>query len=169
MHSICLCLTESREGKKLFGMGAYKIIHPWYIVGFTEGEGCFAIIISKHKTKRLGKDASLCFEIELRGDDKPILEKIKQKFCCGRIVELNYQRYGWKPHVKYVVKNQKDLFYKVIPFFKRYTLQGKKAKDFLLFCQAAEIVKNKEHLKEKGIEKLLKIREFMNERRPFGR
>lgn len=152
---------------KLPQMSAYKIISPWYIVGFTEGEGCFAIIISKHKTKKLGKDASLCFEIELRGDDKPILEKIQQRLSCGRIVELNYERYGWKPHVKYVVKCQKDIFFKVIPFFKRFPLQGKKGKDFQLFCQAAEIFKKGEHLTNEGVDKLLKIREFMNERRPF--
>ena len=154
---------------KLFEMGAYKIINPWYIVGFTDGEGCFAIIISKHKTKKLGLDASLCFEIELRGDDKPILEKIRQRLGCGRIVELNYDRYGWKPHVKYVVKGQKDLFRKIIPFFRKYPLQGKKGKDFLLFCQAAELFKRKKHLTEEGINELYKLREFMNNRRPFGK
>lgn len=54
-----------------------NVLHEWYIVGFVEGEGCFAINISKHKTKRLKKDAWLSFEIELRGDDRPILERIK--------------------------------------------------------------------------------------------
>jgi len=80
-----------------------KELSPWYIVGFVEGEGCFAITISKHKTKKLGKDARLIFEIELRGDDKPILEKIKDYFDCGYLVDLNYQRYGWMPHTKYAV------------------------------------------------------------------
>jgi hypothetical protein len=148
-------------------VAVYKIINPWYIVGFTEGEGCFAITISKHRTKKIGKEANLCFEIELRGDDRPILEKIQERFGCGRIVNLNYQRYGWKPHVKFVVKRQKDIFFKVIPFFKKFPLQGKKAKDFELFCQAARIFKTKSHLTEKGINELLKIREFMNDRRPF--
>jgi len=150
-------------------MSEYKIISPWYIVGFTEGEGCFAILISKHKTKRNKIDASLTFEIELRGDDKPILELIKKRLECGNIFELKYERYGWKPHVKYIVRRQRDIFYKVIPFFKLFPLKGKKAKDFLLFCQAAEILKKKKHLTKKGINQLLKIREFMNERRPmFG-
>jgi len=149
-------------------MSAYKVISPWYIVGFTDGEGCFAIIISKHKTKKIGLDASLCFEIELRADSQPVLEMIQKRLDCGRIVRLNYDRYGWKPHVKFVVKKQSDLFYKVIPFFKKFPLQGKKGKEFLLFCQAAEIFKNKEHNTEKGIEKLLEIRKFMNGRRPLS-
>ena len=150
-------------------MSAYKFLSPWYIVGFTDGEGCFAILITKHKTKKTGRDANLCFEIELRGDDKPVLELIQKRLDCGRIVELNYERYGWKPHVKFVVRKQDDILYKVIPYFKKFPLKGKKGKDFELFCQAAEIFRKKEHLSEEGINQLLKIREFMNNRRPmFG-
>ena len=109
----------------------------------------------------------MCFEIELRADDQPILELIQKRLNCGRIVFLNYQRYGWKPHVKFVVKKQQDIFSRVIPFFKQYPLKGKKAKDFELFCQAAQIFRKKEHLSEEGINRLLKIREFMNNRRPI--
>ena len=150
-------------------MSAYKFLSPWYIVGFTDGEGCFAILITTHKTKKTGRDANLCFEIELRGDDKPVLELIQKRLDCGRIVELNYERYGWKPHVKFCVRKQSDIPYKVIPSFKKFPLKGKKGKDFELFCQAAEIFRKKEHLTQEGINQLLKIREFMNNRRPmFG-
>ncbi len=150
-------------------MSAYRLLSPWYIVGFTDGEGCFAILITKHKSKKIGRDANLCFEIELRADDKPVLELIQKRLDCGRIVELNYERYGWKQHVKFVVRKQSDIFYKVIPFFKKFPLIGKKGKDFGLFCQAAEIFKRKDHLTDEGINQLLKIREFMNNRRPmFG-
>lgn len=150
-------------------MSAYKIISPWYIVGFTEGEGCFAINIARHKTKKAKRDANLCFEIELRGDDRPILEIIQKRLACGIIVNLNYERYGWKPHVKFTVRKQSDIFFKIIPFFKQFPLKGKKGKDFLLFCQAAAIFRKREHLTEKGIERLKNIRKFMNERRPmFG-
>ena len=148
-------------------MSAYKIISPWYVVGFTEGEGCFAILISKHQTKKTKRDANLCFEIELRADDRPVLELIQKRFDCGRITQLNYERYGWKPHVKFVVRKQRDIFYKIIPFFKQFPLQGKKGKDFKLFCQAAELFRNKQHLTKEGIDRLLKIREFMNNRRPM--
>lgn len=146
-------------------MSTYRVISPWYITGFTEGEGCFAILISKHHTNRLRRDANLCFEIELRIDDKQILELIQKRLNCGRIIELHYDRYGWKPHVKFVVRKQADIFYKVIPFFKQFPLQGKKGKDFSLFCQAAEIFKQKRHLTQEGIDTLLNIRKFMNERR----
>jgi len=143
-------------------------LDPWYIVGFTEGEGCFAITISKHKTKKLGLDARLIFEIELRGDDRPILEAIKKYFKVGRIYDLNYQRYGWFPHAKYSVHNLGDLRQTIIPFFRKYSLKGKKAKDFKIFCQALDIFERKEHLTLKGINKLKDLRKFMNKNRPFG-
>jgi hypothetical protein len=144
-------------------------LQPWYIVGLVDGEGCFAITISKHKTKKLGLDARLIFEIELRGDDREVLERLQYTWKCGSLFNLNYERYGWKPHVKYAIKSHKDLFKTVIPFFKRYPLQGKKKKDFVDFCKAAEVVKQKRHLTEQGIKELEEIRRFMNDRRPFLR
>lgn len=148
-------------------MSAYRIISPWYIVGFTDGEGCFAICVYKHKTKKYKVDAYLCFQIELRADDRPVLELIQKRLNCGRIKELSYRKYGWMPHVKLVVNKQSDIFYKVIPFFKQFPLIGKKNKDFELFCQAAEIFKKKSHLTKEGIDQLIKLREFMNDRRPL--
>lgn len=144
-------------------------INPWYITGFVEGEGSFGIIISKHKTKKLGYDARLSFEIELRGDDQSILEKIQQFFTCGHIYKLNYERYGWMPHAKYSIRKLSDIRDKLVPFFRKYPLQGKKAKDFALFCQALEeVFEKREHLSKKGINRLGEIRRFMNKRRPFG-
>jgi len=141
----------------------------WYLVGLVEGEGCFAITISKHKTKRLKKDVRLIFEIELRGDDRRILERVQYTLSCGNLYDLKYERYGWKPHVKYAVKSHADIFKYIIPFFKKHSLQGKKRKDFEDFCKAAELIKQKRHLTSRGIKKIEKIREFMNEKRPFGR
>lgn len=145
-----------------------KKLPPWYIVGFVDGEGCFAITISKHKTKRLRRDARLIFEIEMRGDDREILERLQYTWKCGLLYDLKYPRYGWKPHVKYAIKNHQDIFRILIPFFKKYPLQAKKRKDFKDFCEAAEIFKQKRHLTEEGIAELEKIRKFMNKRRPFG-
>lgn len=143
-------------------------LQPWYVVGFVEGEGCFAINISKHKTKRLRRDAWLSFEIELRGDDRPILEDIQKFFGCGNVYDLNYDRYGWMPHAKYRLRGIKNICEILIPFFRKYKLRGKKQKDFELFCKAAEVFVKKQHLTKKGIAKLEKIRRFMNKRRPFG-
>ena len=141
------------------------MLNPWYITGLIEGEGCFCVSISKHKTKKLGLEARLMFEVELIIDDKPLLEKLQNTFGCGNIYELHYERYGWRPHVKYAVKNRKDIKELIIPFFQRYQLIGKKKKDFEYFCQANEIFESGEHLTKDGIIKLRAIQNKMNIRR----
>jgi len=140
-------------------------LNPWYISGLVEGEGCFCIGISKHKTKKLGFDARLMFEIEMIIDDKPLLTKLRKFLRCGQIYQLNYERYGWRPHVKFAVKKFDDIQKRVIPFFLKYKLQGKKGKDFLLFCRAAKIFEKKGHLTFKGLNRLRQIQGKMNLRR----
>lgn len=139
-------------------------LNPWYISGLIEGEGCFCITISKHKTKKLGCDARLMFEIEMIFEDRPLLEKVQEFFKCGNLYDLNYERYGWRPHVKYAVRNLAHITEVIIPFFKKYSLQGKKAKDFEKFCLAAESFKKKEHLTLEGIKKLRRLQQQMNTR-----
>jgi hypothetical protein len=138
------------------------MLNPWYIIGLIEGEGCFCISISKHKTNKIGLEVRPMFEVEMVYEDKPLLEKIAEYFKCGRLYELNYERYGWRPHVKYAVKSQKDIREKIIPFFIKYSLVGKKKKDFDHFCEAFEIINERKHLTKEGIAKLRLIQQKMN-------
>ena len=133
-----------------------------YIAGFVDGEGCFSISISRHKTAKTRLDPRLNFEIELRGDDREILEAIAVYLDCGKVYDLNYERYGWAPHAKLKVSGMKDIFEKIIPFFHQYPLLGKKKYSFELFCQAGEIFREKKHLTYEGIEQLIAIRQRMN-------
>ena len=134
-----------------------------YIAGFVDGEGCFCITMSKHRTKKFGYDPRLLFEIELRWDDRDILEKIKERLDCGNIYDLNYERYGWEPHVKYAVHNIKDMGEKVIPFFRRYPLLGKKRKSFEIFCKAYEVFVKKQNLTLEGISYLNELKKEMKQ------
>ena len=137
---------------------------PDYIVGLVDGEGCFCITISKHKTKRTGFDPRLMFEIEMIIEDKPLLSQLYSFFGCGSLYELKYERYGWRPHIKYAVKSHKDMKNVIIPFFKKYPLKSKKLKDFMLFCEASELFERGEHLTIEGLEKLREIQSRMNMR-----
>lgn len=129
------------------------MLNPNYIVGFVDGEGCFCISINRNGLRL--PEVRLLFEIELREDDREILEKIRESFDCGNIYHLDYARYQkWRPHVKYKVSNFSDIYTKIIPFFKQYPLQAKKLQSFETFCLAAEIIKTKEHLTQSGIDKI---------------
>ena len=125
---------------------------PDFISGFVSGEGCFYIesgFDSKYKLKHRIRPA---FCIELRSDDREVLEAIKKQLNCGNIYDLDFGRYhgyeakGWKPHVKYRVSNLHDIAEKIVPFFKRYPLYGKKKKVFNLYCEIVEAVRNAQHL-----------------------
>jgi len=133
------------------------MLNPNYIVGFVDGEGCFSITVNKNGNCL--PEVRLLFEIELREDDELILQEIQRTLDCGNIYRLEYKRYAkWQPHVKYKVSNFQDISQKVIPFFKRYPLQAKKRMQFEKFCRVAEMIKNKQHLTTKGVEKIKSIR-----------
>lgn len=138
------------------------MLEPSYITGLVDGEGCFCISISKHKTNKNGFEVRPMFEIEMIIEDKPLLEQIRRFFDCGHIYELHYERYGWRPHVKYAVKSQKDIGEKIIPFFKKYSLKSKKRKDFVYFCKAFALIKSKNHLNYEGLASLREIQSKMN-------
>lgn len=133
-------------------------LNPNYIVGLVDGEGCFCVSINRKNS--LKPEVRLLFEIELRADDKEILERVKETLDCGNIYYLDYERYKkWKPHYKYKVSNIVDISTKIIPFFKKYPLQAKKKHSFDTFCLVAKMILQKDHLKTEGIEKIKLLRE----------
>ena len=140
-------------------------LNPYYVVGLVEGEGCFCITLAKHKTTKTGFDPRLLFEIEMIIEDQPLLIKLQKFFECGNIYVLNYERYGWRPHVKYAIKNHQHIRGVLIPFFKKYQLVGKKKKDFKYFCQACKIFDRGEKKNIKGINELREIQSKMNLRK----
>lgn len=137
-------------------------LNPYYIVGLVDGEGCFSVTLNKHKNNRM-LEIRLIFEIELREDDKEILERIRDTFKCGNLYHLKYERYKkWKPHYKYKVSNIKDISQIIIPFFKKYPLQAKKKVSFELFCKVSELILSKHHLTASGIKEIIKIKQGFN-------
>jgi hypothetical protein len=139
---------------------------PQYVVGFIDGEGSFSVSINRHRTLRSGIEIKPEFEIELRADDRTILERIAVTLGCGKIYDCSYERYGWYPHAKYKVTSTKDLARCLFPFLDRYPLQAKKRESYRLFREIVLMLRQKEHLTETGIEKIQHLR---NEMRRFGK
>ena len=64
----------------------------------------------------------------------------------------------------YEVNNINAINENVIPFFRKFGfLSAKKKRDFQKFQQIAEIVSSEQHQTKGGIEKILKIRQEMND------
>lgn len=54
----------------------YKL-NPYWIIGFTDAEGCFTTIISKEKTNKIGWKMISSFQIKLYNRDKNLIIQIK--------------------------------------------------------------------------------------------
>ena len=135
-------------------------LNPHYIAGFIDGEGSFVFFFSPRKDIRSGYELNLDFQIELRIDDREILERFQETLGCGLIHELHYERYKkWMPHVKYRIGKIDHLRNILVPLLRRYPLQAKKRKNFEIFAEAVEIKWRKEHLTEDGMARLKVLRE----------
>jgi hypothetical protein len=61
-------------------------LHPYYITGFVDGEGCFSINVRPRPNRGKGYAVELVFKITLSSKDKLLLENIKNYFNVGRLL-----------------------------------------------------------------------------------
>jgi len=148
-------VRSTRKGKGR--IRSIKKLHPQYVVGFIDGEGSFWVSIYRDETMRNKIFCRAEFSIELRADDREILERIRKTLGCGKIYDCKYERYGWYPHVKYKVSRLDEISEILIPFLEKYSLQAKKAKTFKYFKGIIQKRMNKEHLTRKGVREITKL------------
>ena len=140
------------------------IFTPWYITGFSDGEGSFQITIQDLKGKGLtGFKPFLEFKITQKNDSVGVLFEIQKFFNCGRICIDNRK----SDTMKFVITNVDDLVYKLVPHFDKYQLVTSKYLNYIDFKSALILLKNKEHFKYEGIQKLKLIKSTMNKARSF--
>lgn len=113
-----------------------------YIAGFVDGEGCFALKFRRDIQKNVGNQKvreyfywGAEFAIQLRSDDFKILELIKEALDCGSV---NFLKKSGQ--VRYSVQNIKDQKEKIVPFFEKYSIRGKKGSDFELWSRGIRIL-----------------------------
>jgi len=138
----------------------------YWLVGFTDGEGCFSVSIFKNKTTKSGWQIFPEFVITQGEKSLPALKKIEKYFKCGRTY-INRRKDNHQEDVyRYCVRSINDLSEIIIPFFKENKLQTAKADDFKKFCKIIQIIKQQKHLSEKGMIGIAKIMETMNRKIP---
>jgi hypothetical protein len=125
-----------------------------YIVGLTEGEGCF--LVSLRQDNRI----DLRFFIAQAEGNKPLLYSVQQFFKVGTVYQKSAGRAGRLPAWVFEISKRDDIFNVVIPFFKRYQLLGIKAKSFKAFCDIAKVVKGRQDMRKLTIKELSFIREL---------
>ncbi|OGH18306.1 MAG: hypothetical protein A3F31_04265 [Candidatus Levybacteria bacterium RIFCSPHIGHO2_12_FULL_38_12] len=131
-----------------------------YIVGLTDGEGCFYVNLTerdKTKNPKAHIRAKSHFYIKLREDDLPVLEKVRDYLGFGFIYFQKEKRSNHSACYRFEVNSNSDKL-RLIDFFNKHTLHSpKKGRDFEIFSQVTKMIINRDHFHAKG---LLKIRQL---------
>jgi K+-transporting ATPase A subunit len=136
-----------------------------YVVGLTDGEGCFYVNIGKSSRYRSGFRIQLHFHLKMQEKDKQLLEKVQNTIGCGAVYFQKEQRANHVQCYRYTVSSQADIFNTVIPFFRQHPLQSySKNYNFQIFCKIADLVERKAHLSKTGIHKIRALKSKMNQR-----
>lgn len=147
-------------------MGRTKpIVSEDYVVGLTDGEGCFHVNLWKSPSYKAGYGVQVHFHIKMQEKDRPLLEKIKNTLKCGAVYFQKETRANHSQCYRYTVNSHRDILEIVIPFFQKHPLQSvSKAKSFAIFCKIAKIVASGEHLTENGIARIKILKPQMNQK-----
>lgn len=134
-----------------------------YIVGLTDGEGCFYVNVGKSSLYRSGWFVQMHFHIKLQEADKFLLQKVCNTLKCGNVYFQKEKRANHTQCYRYTVSSFRDISGNIIPFFRKHSLQTKsKQKSFMVFCRIADLVKQKSHLTPEGINKIRALKSKMN-------
>ena len=132
-------------------------LHPWYVTGLIEGEGCFSVSFNLRKRLRIGIETRPSFSISLGKRDLDLLKIMSDYFGCGGI------RYSKADRTyKYEVRAVSDLVKKIIAHFEKYPLCGAKKGDFEKFAQICKMVHANKHLSRKYLPIIIKLAYEMN-------
>lgn len=105
-----------------------------WLAGFTDGEGCFRI----HRGK--GGDYYAChFQIKMRRDDRPILQKIRRLTGVGRVFDADYRSPDRDscPQAVYLVQDRAGCVV-IRDLFMRFPLRAKKLREFEEWSRALD-------------------------------
>jgi hypothetical protein len=151
-----------------------------YILGLTEGEGCFNISIGKYidrKPRITGRKNKIkspyIFRIrpnfritQVIDDGLGVLEEIKETLGFGhfQIQKKSLSEYNSRDVAHYYVQSFEECL-KIKEFFEGMKFHTSKGKSFEKWCQCLKLIQEKKHLTKEGILGICDIRDTMNYRK----
>ena len=128
-----------------------------WIVGFVDGEGCFHVAINRLPKMTLGRQVLPEFRVVQHYRDKALLYRFKDFFGFGNVV-FNHGNI-----FEYRVRGLENLN-KIVQFFKKYRLITVKKNSFEYFALVIQLMNNKKHLTQEGLERIAILASKMNRR-----
>ena len=146
-------LSSTRPNKESFNL------NPWFITGFTDGDGSFSVSITKKKSGT-GWKIQPVFSIGLDIKDLDILVQFKTFFNAGKIYTSK------RGIVYFTIGSTKDLIKHVLPHFDKYPLLSLKLKYYLVFKEILLLMEKGEHNSLPGLLKIFSLRANLNKGLP---
>ena len=134
-------------------------LNPWFITGFTDGDGSFSVSIAKKKSG-VGWKIQPIFTIGLDYKDLDLLVQIKAYFKVGKIYT------SARGIVYYTVGSTKDIIKYILPHFDKYNLVTLKLKDYLVFKNIVLLMEKGEHKSLSGLVKIFSLKAILNKGLP---
>ena len=126
-------------------------LHPQWIVGFTDGEGCFRVGIARHPEMTLGYQVLPELVIVQHERNAKVLHALKKYFGCGVVRRNHGDRMCWR------VRKLEHLEQRIIPFFDRHDLKTLKRQDYLAFRRVVRLMLEGRHLTPEGLQMVRRI------------
>lgn len=126
-----------------------RLLHPWWITGYTDGEGSFVIKTTEAKTCAIGYTVRLIYQISVHPSDEAILHSLKAFF--KGVGDIIYSEH----YVAYRVSKLSDIIQFIIPHFDKYPLQSTKVVPYYLFKAVADLMVKREHITLPGFREML--------------
>ena len=147
-----------------------KALDPEWVVGFTDGEGCFSVSIHRNDLARPtdGWHVQPTFQVSQHRDHRMVLCELQEFFSCG-----NVRSKGPRSSVEvYVVHSTIQLLERIIPFFEEHELRIKRD-DFETFADIVRSIRSRAHHRPEEFDRIVTLAYSMNARgkqrkRPIG-
>lgn len=132
-----------------------ETLKPDWVSGFTDGEGCFGVYVYRRSADRSVDRRPMVsaeFSIQLREDDREVLEAIRIFFGCGNVGNNSRQKMRNEGHsnardqVHLKISALEDLVSKVITHFDAFPLRSKKARDYVHWREAVMLLAGRKSL-----------------------
>ena len=133
-----------------------------WIVGFVDGEGCFAISIVRNDVCRLGWQVQHEFSVTQGAPSVSALRLLEEYFGVGRLIPNRRSDNHHTPLWRFSVKRRSQLVNVIVPFFEEHPLRTAKRADFEKFCAVLQLMQDGQHLNMRGLERIAALTEQMN-------
>jgi hypothetical protein len=138
-----------------------KALDPGWIVGFTDGEGCFSVSVHRNDLARPtgGWHVQPTFQVSQHSDHSVVLYSLREFFSCGAV-----RRKGPQSTVEvYVVHSTIQLVERIIPFFEEHELRIKRD-DFEKFADIVRSIRARAHHRPEEFDRIVTLAYSMNAR-----